>query len=105
MQIYNAIIIAQLTYGLSTVQLTESLLNRLDAFQVRGLMYILGIEHSYYSGISNEEVYERVNIALNEGQDLNIEWSDFMSAHKFSDIKTMEKVSGKLGGKWGPSRV
>ena len=93
MQIYNAIIIAQLTYGLSTVQLTESLLNRLDAFQMRGLRYILGIEHSYYSGISDEEVYERVNIALSEGQDLNIEWSDFMSAHKFADIKTLEKVS------------
>ena len=90
MQIYNAIIIAQLTYGLSTVQLTDSLLNRLDE---RGLRYILGIEHSYYSGISNEEVYERVNIALNEGQDLNIEWSHFMSAHKFADIKTLEKVS------------
>ena len=93
MQIYNAIIIAQLTYGLSTVQLTDSLLDRLDAFQMRGLRYILGIEHSYYSGISNEEVYERVNIALNEGIDLNIEWSDFMCAHKFADIKTMEKVS------------
>ena len=93
MQIYNAIIIAQLTYGLSTVQLTNSLLDRLDAFQMRGLRYILGIEHSSYSGISNEEVYERVNIALNEGIDLNIEWSDFMSAHKFADIKTMEKVS------------
>ena len=93
MQIYNAIIISQLTYGLSTVQLTNSLLDRLDAFQMRGLRYILGIEHSYFSGITNEEVYERVNIALNEGQDLNIEWSDFMSAHKFADIKTVEKVS------------
>ena len=96
MQIYNAIIIAQLTYGLSTIQLTESLLNRLDVFQIRGLRYILGIEHAYYSGISNEEVYERVNIALNEGQDLNIEWSDFMSAHKFADIKTLEQVSESL---------
>ena len=72
---------------------SDTLLNRLDAFQMRGLRYILGIEHSYYSRISSEEVYERVNIASNEGQDLNIEWSDFMSAHKFSDIKTMEKVS------------
>ena len=47
MQMYNAIIISQLTYGLSTVQLTDSLLDRLDAFQMRGLRYILGIEHSY----------------------------------------------------------
>ena len=40
LQIYNAIIIAQLTYGLSTVQLTDSLLKKLDAFQMRGLIYI-----------------------------------------------------------------
>ena len=93
MQIYNAIIIAQLTYGLSTVQLTDSLLKRLDAFQMRGLRYIIGIEHAYHSGVSNEEVFDRINIALNEGEDLNIEWSDFINAHKFADIKTIEKVS------------
>ena len=36
LQVYNAIIVSQLTYGLSTVQLTPSMLNRLDAFQMRG---------------------------------------------------------------------
>ena len=93
LQIYNAIIISQLTYGLSTVQLTDSLLNRLDAFQMRGLRYILGVEHAYYSGVSNEEIYERIKMVLNEGEDLNIEWSEFINAHKYSDIRTLEKVS------------
>ena len=41
LQVYNAIIVSQLTYGLSTVQLTPSMLNRLDAFQMRGFRYIL----------------------------------------------------------------
>ena len=34
LQIYNAIIVAQLTYGLSTLQLTPALLAKLDAFQM-----------------------------------------------------------------------
>ena len=47
LQVYNAIIVAQLTYGLNTLQLTPALLARLDAFQMRGLRYILKIEHSF----------------------------------------------------------
>ena len=54
LQVYNAVIVSQLTYGLSTLQMTPTMLNRLDAFQMRGLRYILKIEHSYYSRISNQ---------------------------------------------------
>ena len=52
-QVYNAIIVAHLTYGLSTVQLTPAMLNRLDAFQMRELRYVLKVEHSYHSTISD----------------------------------------------------
>ena len=45
-QVYNAIIVSQLTYGLASIQLTNGLLKRLDAFQMRGLRYILKIEHA-----------------------------------------------------------
>ena len=54
LQIYSAIISSQSLYALSIVQLTDSLLNRLDAFQMRGLRYILGIEHAYHAGVSND---------------------------------------------------
>ena len=40
LQVYTAVIVSQLTYGLSTVQLTPSILKRLDAFQMRGFRYI-----------------------------------------------------------------
>ena len=40
LQVYNAIIVSPLTYGLSTVQMTPAMLKRLDAFQMRGLRYI-----------------------------------------------------------------
>ncbi len=72
LQVYNAVIIAQISYGMNTVQLTQAMLNRLDAFQMRGLRYILKIEHAYYSGVSNQEVYDKINIVLNKGTDINM---------------------------------
>ena len=71
LQVYNAVIVAQLTYGLSTVELTPAMLNKRDAFQMRGPRCIPEIEHLYYSRISNEEVYDEINMILNNG-DLNI---------------------------------
>ena len=93
MQIYNAIIVSQLTYGLNTLQLTPSMLARLDAFQMRGLRYILKIEHSFYSNISNESVYEKANIALNKGEDLNITWEEFIGANQLSKMRKIQKLS------------
>ena len=78
---------AQLTYGLNTLQLTPSLLARLDAFQMRGLRYILGIEHSYYSHATNEEVYRKANIALNQGADLSLTWEECIGANKIAQPK------------------
>ena len=90
-QVYNAIIVSQLTYGLSTVQMTPVMLKRLDAFQMRGLRYILKIEHSYYSRISNQEVYDKINI--NKGTDINITWQEFIAAEHFDKRKTIVKLS------------
>ena len=54
LQVYSAVIVAQLTYRLHTVQVNLAKLNKVDAFQMRGLRYILKIEHSYYSRISKQ---------------------------------------------------
>ena len=93
LQVYNAIIVAQLTYGLSTVHLTPTLLARLDAFQMRGLRYILKIEHSFYSHVTNQEVYDKINIILNKGTDLDITWQEFISAGRFDNPNTIVKLS------------
>jgi hypothetical protein len=93
LQVYNAIIVAQLTYGLSTVQLTPTMLAKLDAFQMRGLRYILKIEHSYYSHVTNEQVYEKTNIALNKGTNLDISWAEFIAAGDYDKIKEIVKLS------------
>ena len=87
LQVYNAIVVAQLTYGLSTVQLTPAMLKRLDAFQMRGLRFILKIEHSYYCRISNNEVYDKINGTVSKGADLNITWQEFGAANRFDKPK------------------
>merc|ERR1712023_403397 len=73
-QAYNAIIISQLIYGLNTLNVTPAIKNRLNAFHMRGIRYILNIGHSYYSRISDEEVFEKMNLALNEIADEQITW-------------------------------
>ena len=44
---------------------------------MRGIRYILNIGHSYYTHISNEEVLEKMNLALNEAAELEISWEQF----------------------------
>ena len=51
---------SQLTYGLQTVWFTKASRSKLDAFHVRCLRRILGIAHSYWSRISNQEVLHRI---------------------------------------------
>ena len=69
------------------------MLNRLDAFQMRGFRYILKIEHSYYSRVSNQEIYDKINIIYNKGTDLNITWQEFIAANHFDHPKKLVKLS------------
>lgn len=93
LQVYNAVIVSQLTYGLSTVQLTPSMLKRLDAFQMRGFRYILKIEHSYYSRVSNQDIYDKINIIYNKGTDMNITWQEFIAANRSDTPRKLVKLS------------
>ena len=49
-------------------------------------IYILNIDHSYHSRISNEEVVNRMNLAINDATDLNLTWEQF---------KTQKEVANK----------
>ena len=69
------------------------MLKRLDAFQMRGFRYILKIEHSYYSRVSNQEIYDKINIIYNKGTDINITWQEFIAASHFDNPKTLTKLS------------
>ena len=45
--VYNAVVVAKLTYGLEGLQFNESVGKRLDTFQMRGLRHILGIPPTF----------------------------------------------------------
>ena len=63
------------------LNLTPTVFHRLDAFHMRGLRYILKIEHAYYSRISNAEVIRRATIAINKGEDITANWEQFIQAN------------------------
>ena len=74
---YNAVVITQLSYGLETLQLTESLINRLNSFHVTGLKHLLDVDHPFYSRVSDPEVVEKANIIANSGRNLDLTWEQF----------------------------
>ena len=62
--VYNSMIRSKLLYGLETVELTQSLLSRLESFQLRGLRKILNMHTTFIDRRNtNAEVYRRANAA------------------------------------------
>ena len=88
--VYNAIILAQLTYGLNTLNLTPGLKSRLNSFHMRGLRYMVGIDHSYYSRETNESVMIKANLLLNKLA------GDAMTWHQFKVDKVAQNKDYKL---------
>lgn len=61
LRVFGAVIISKLLYGLEAIPFTEQHCKELDAFQYRGLRKILGIKHSYWSGVKNKQVLLTAN--------------------------------------------
>ena len=58
LKIYEACVVSRLLYGLHTSWLNEAEKKRLDAFHVRCLRQICGIQDAYFSRVSNARVLE-----------------------------------------------
>ena len=93
LQVYNAVIVTQLTYALDSVFISTKMANKLDAFQNRSLRFILGIEPSYWSRVTNEEVLRRANLARDSIPE--IEWGDMIINHEIKNGR-IRKVSDIL---------
>ncbi len=64
LNVYNAVVISKLIYGLETLQFTEAQGKHLDTFQQIGLRRILGIPPTYIDrSHTNEEVFKIANTA------------------------------------------
>ena len=82
----HAVIVSQLIFGLNTIHLTDSCLQSIDTFQLRGLRQMLKIDAAY-SGISHNKVIEKANIVMNEGENLNIAWEQFKVGTQGANIQ------------------
>ena len=65
LNISNAVLRAKLMYGLESVVMTPSVLNRLDAFQLKGLRKMLGKKTTHYNrNFTNEYLFRIANEQL-----------------------------------------
>ena len=69
LKVYDAVIVAKLMYGLTSIPLSKADANKIDAFQMRGLRKILKIKHPYWSKVSNKKLLEIANDKLREERD------------------------------------
>ena len=78
---------------MNVIYLTDSLINKLDAFQIRGLRAMLNIDHAYWSRISNEEVFASANKEMNKIRGIEtLEWHQFQGQHQTQHIQTMRNI-------------
>ena len=63
-KVFNAVLVSKLLYGLETIPISEASRSRIDAFQMKGLRKILGIDHPFFSRVSNKTVFEMANDGL-----------------------------------------
>jgi len=59
-RIYLVCVVSRLLYGLQTIAMTKSTLQRLDGFHARCVRKIVGIQPSYWSRVTNENVLAKV---------------------------------------------
>lgn len=68
LQVFDAVIRSKLVYGLESVMLTKSLLNKLDVLELKGLRKILGFKTTFVERANtNQIVYDSANSFKNPG--------------------------------------
>lgn len=73
MVVYNAIVKAKVMYGLESAHLTTAWLQKLNAFQLKGLRGILRMATTYIDRQNtNDEVIRRANECLGEGREIEL---------------------------------
>ena len=92
LHVYNAVIIAQISYGMNTVHLTQAMLNKLEGDLE--IFYKLNIQTT--QGYRTRKSYNNIDMVLNKGTDLNISRQEFIAAGKFDKPKTIATLSESI---------
>ena len=90
--VYDAVIRSKLLYGLETVQLTDAMYKKFDAFQLRGLRNMLKIETTFINRAnSNKAVYDkatRVAYPREGDQRVVLPFSEYHKKEKGQVVRT-----------------
>jgi len=62
--IFQSLVLSKLLYGIAACSFTAAQLRRVNGFQAKCLRQILGINHAFYSRVSNAEVLRRAGAKL-----------------------------------------
>lgn len=81
LQAYHAVVISQSVYGLETLCLNDTRITRLDAFRMKCIRHIVGIDHSYRSRTSNAEILTQANWLIRVEETITRNWSNFKTPH------------------------
>ena len=94
LQVYNAVIISRLLYGIESLEFTESLKTRLNAFQMKGLRHILKIDHSFWSHVTNNEIIGKANVVADTKENITSNWQQILQNrnNKERQIKLVSEV-------------
>ena len=69
LKVHDAVTVAKLVYGITSIPLPKADANKTDAFQMRGLRKVLKTKHPYWSRVSNKKLLEIANDKLGNEQD------------------------------------
>ena len=91
---YNTVVISRLMCGIESLEFTESLKTRLNAFQMRGLRRILKIDHSYWSHVANQEIIGKANVVADTKENITDNWQQILrnKGDKEKKIKLISEV-------------
>ena len=96
LQVYDAVIASKLMYGLESVVFNDSVADRLDSFQLKGLRKILHIPTTYYNcKYTNEYVFAAANKALQDENKNNLQRISVLHACRRKTLLAKLIVLGK----------
>ena len=101
--IFDAVIKSKFLYGMETVQLTEAMINKLDAFQMKGIRKILGKKHTYWDrAATNESIVQtatRIVRAIKKSKNTRKEYAELLDREEQEKARSSEVT--KPGNDWG----
>ena len=91
LRVFDAVIRSKLVYGLETTYLTRAIQRKVDAFQMKGLRQILGMQTTFVNRANtNQRVFEEATKYANDGRRFE---QNFIQVRPFSEVIEQRRVT------------